>query len=116
MTRESEHGPLIVADPAFGEPIAASSAPVPAPRDGSAERRRSVTSARDLSELYFAPIAGTAREAQAIRLLFRDATVLAGERATESSVRQFGAPRMLHIATHGFFLQHAGIAPQGRHE
>ena len=76
------------------------------------ERRRSVTSARDLSEVYFAPIDGTAREAQAIRRLFPDATVLAGERATESSLRQFAAPRLLHIATHGFFLQYAGVAPK----
>ena len=71
-----------------------------------------MTSARDLSEVYFAPIAGTAREAQAIRLLFPEATVLARERATESSLRQFAAPRLLHIATHGFFLQYAGIAPK----
>jgi CHAT domain-containing protein/tetratricopeptide (TPR) repeat protein len=112
VARKGEHGPLIVADPAFGEPIAASSAPVPAGTGRTRERRRSVTSARDLSEVYFAPISGTAREAQAIRMLFRDATVLAGERATESSLRQFAAPRMLHIATHGFFLQFAGIAPK----
>ena len=110
--RESGHGPLIVANPAFGEPIAASSAPVPGPTGRTGERRRSVTSARDLSEVYFAPISGTAREAQAIRVLFPDATVLAGERATEASLRQFAAPRMLHIATHGFFLQYAGIAPK----
>ena len=71
-----------------------------------------MTSARDLSETYFAPIAGTAREGQAIRRLFPDATLLAGERASESSLRQFAAPRLLHIATHGFFLQYAGIAPK----
>ena len=101
-----------MANPAFGEPIAASGAPVPGPTARTGERRRSVTSARDLSDVYFAPISGTAREAQAIRMLFPDATVLAGDRATESSLRQFAAPRMLHIATHGFFLQHAGIAPK----
>jgi CHAT domain-containing protein len=71
-----------------------------------------VTSARDLSEVYFAPLGATAREAQAIRRLFPDATVLAGDRATESSLREFAAPRLLHIATHGFFLQYAGIAPK----
>jgi CHAT domain-containing protein len=76
------------------------------------EPRRSVTSARDLTEVYFAPIAGTAREAQAIRRMFPDATLLAGERASESSLRQIAAPRLLHIATHGFFLQYAGLAPK----
>ena len=112
VTREAQHGPLIVANPAFGEPIAASPAPIPGATVRTREQRRSVTSARDLSEVYFAPIAGTAREAQAIQLLFPDATVLAGERASESSLRQFAAPRLLHIATHGFFLQYAGIAPK----
>ena len=38
--------------------------------------------------------------------------MLGGERASEASLRQFAAPRLLHIATHGFFLQYAGIAPK----
>ena len=115
VPREGQHGPLIVANPAFGEPIAGVRSRADSRRPTVPhryEQRRSVTSARDLSEVYFAPIAGTAREAQAIRRLFPDATVLAGERASESSLRQIAAPRLLHIATHGFFLQYAGIAPK----
>ena len=112
VPREGQHGPLIVANPAFGEPTASAAGRTPGPTGRTSEQRRSVTSARDLSEVYFAPIAGTAREAQAIQLLFPDTTVLARERATESSLRQFAAPRLLHIATHGFFLQYAGIAPK----
>jgi CHAT domain-containing protein/Tfp pilus assembly protein PilF len=111
VPRESENGPLIVANPAFGESKAASGDRIPGAKTGTGPRR-SVTSARDLSEVFFAPITGTAREAQAIRLLFKDATVLTGDRASESSLRQFAAPRLLHIATHGFFLQYAGIAPK----
>lgn len=111
VAREGQHGPLIVANPAFGDP-AASAARIAGPTVGTGGQRRSVTSARDLSEVYFAPIAGTAREARAIGLLFPDATVLARERATESSLRQFASPRLLHIATHGFFLQYAGAAPK----
>jgi CHAT domain-containing protein len=110
LPREGEHGPLIVANPSFGEPRVTPGTQIASAKAG--RQRRSVTSARDLSEVYFAPIAGTAREAEAIRLLFRDATVLTGEQATESSLRQFAAPRLLHIATHGFFLQYAGIAPK----
>jgi CHAT domain-containing protein len=123
VAREGQHGPLIVANPAFGdlsaealaraEPIAASPAASSGLTVRTREQRRSVTSARDLSEVYFAPIAGTAREAQAIQRLFPDATVLEGDRASESSLRQFAAPRLLHIATHGFFLQYAGFAPKG---
>jgi CHAT domain-containing protein len=109
VARAAQHGPLIVANPAFGEPIAAT--PPSSATAAVRAQRRSVTSARDLSEVYFAPIAGTAREARAIQTLFPDATVLGGERATEASLRQIAAPRLLHIATHGFFLEYAGVAP-----
>ena len=114
VTREAQRGPLIVANPAFGDLPAEALAKAGPIAKAAAVRdaRRSVTSARDLSEVYFATIAGTAREAQAIQLLFPDATVLGGERASEASLRQFAAPRLLHIATHGFFLQYAGVAPK----
>ena len=93
VAREAQHGPLIVARSGIRRTDrGVFGAPSRLPRHATRERRRSVTSARDLSEVYFAPIAGTAREAQAIRMLFPDATVLAGERATESSLRQFAAP------------------------
>ena len=112
VTREGLHGPLVVANPAFDEPPTANRGEVRHREPRTGQSRRSVTSARDMSEVYFAPIAGTAREARAIQLLFRDATVLSGEHATESSLREFASPRLLHIATHGFFLQYAGIAPK----
>ena len=112
VPRESAHGPLIMANPAFDEPPTATDRGGRSRDAQSGQGRRSVTTARDLSEVYFAPLAGTAREARAIRLLFHDATVLTGEQATEASLRQFASPRLLHIATHGFFLQYAGVAPK----
>ncbi len=69
VERDSQRGPLIVANPAFGEPVASPPRGLRRPSGGTGEQRRSVTSARDLSEVYFAPIAGTTREAQAIRRL-----------------------------------------------
>jgi len=77
--------PVIVADPSFGEPAAA-------------------------SELYFAPLSGTAAEGRAIKALFPDATLLMGGRATKANVAQVKAPRILHIASHGFFLNVGGPA------
>jgi CHAT domain-containing protein/Tfp pilus assembly protein PilF len=71
--------PVIVADPLFGEP------------------------ASD-SELYFAPLSGSATEGRSIKALFPDATLLTGGRATKATVAQVKAPRILHIASHGFFL------------
>lgn len=92
--------PLVIADPAFGESGALTDvalAKTPA-------RRRSVTTGRDLKDVYFAPLFATAQEARAIKTLFSDATVLTGAQATETALKQTAAPRLLHIATHGFFL------------
>ena len=65
------------------------------------------TAPQDLSTIYFAPIAGTAEEARAIKALFPEATLLTGRRATKASLLGLDAPRMLHIASHGFFLDDA---------
>jgi CHAT domain-containing protein len=70
----------------------------------SEAKRQSVTTGADLSEVYFAPLGGTAQEAQAIKSLFAEATVLTDTQATESELKRVAAPRILHIATHGFFL------------
>jgi CHAT domain-containing protein len=103
--RRSASGPLVLADPSFGEPDA--------PRIADARvasSRRSITTGADLESVYFAPISGTAEEARAIRALFPDADVLTGPQATESALKRAEAPRVLHIATHGFFLQDSSAA------
>jgi CHAT domain-containing protein len=48
---------------------------------------------------------GTAEEAQALKALFPGAEFLTSKRAKESSLKRAFAPRILHIATHGFFLE-----------
>lgn len=96
--RKNENKSLIVANPLFGS----------AARDSKRDektRRRSVTTARSLSETYFAPLAGTLAEARSIQNLFPDATLLDEGRATEAALKNINAPRILHIATHGFFLE-----------
>jgi CHAT domain-containing protein/uncharacterized DUF497 family protein len=131
VARESRSAPLVIANPAFGEPApeqktdAAANARklnagakernAQATKEQTARattkpdepkaRRRSVTDARSLSELYFPPLVGTAEEADAIRKLFPEAHLLTGESATKSVLEQAVAPRILHVATHGFFLQ-----------
>jgi CHAT domain-containing protein len=108
VARESKGSPTVFADPSFGEPVAqqvAGAGAVQRPAARGGRRRRSVTTARDLSEIYFAPLNGTAQEARTIHALYPEANLLTGERATESALKAVAAPRVLHIATHGFFLQ-----------
>jgi CHAT domain-containing protein/tetratricopeptide (TPR) repeat protein len=88
-------GPVAVAAPAFGgsaEGSFASSAP--------ARGRRSM----ELGSMQWAPLPGTASEAAALRSVFPDLQLLTGGEATEERVKALQAPRLLHVATHGFFL------------
>jgi CHAT domain-containing protein len=72
---------LLLANPAYGDP--------PPEQEGS-----------------FDPLPGTAEEAKAIRPLVRGKQlVLEGQAATESAVRAIKSPKVLHLATHGFFLE-----------
>jgi len=103
VSRTAQNSSLVVADPWFGEP----DLPQPEKADGvqsRARKRESTTSATDLSSVYFAPLSGTAQEARSIKSLFPEIVTLLGPQATESSLKRSTAPRILHIATHGFFL------------
>jgi CHAT domain-containing protein/Tfp pilus assembly protein PilF len=109
VPRTARSAPTIVADPLFGEPAPSGAAePRSNSRFAAASARRTVTTAPDLSTVYFAPLPGTADEARAIKSLFPEARVLNGQKATKSELLQLEAPRILHIATHGFFLDDPG--------
>jgi len=100
----SSRGPVVVADPFFGEPRIALAA---------GARRRSITTGPGLSSMYFAPLPGTAEEARSIQSLWHDAKVLTGREASKASLKSLEAPRILHIATHGFFLSEGAPAEGG---
>jgi CHAT domain-containing protein len=103
--------PVIVADPRFGEPASTVRRTV----GPTSAVRQSVTSGTTLSTAYFSPLAATGSEARAIKALFPEARLLTGAAATKENVRRVRAPRILHIASHAFFLDDLqGGAAAGR--
>jgi CHAT domain-containing protein/tetratricopeptide (TPR) repeat protein len=99
--------PLIMADPAFdgvGEVAASERAP-----SALTIGERS----RDFAGVKFDPLSGTAAEAQLLKQIIPDARVLTGRQATETALKQVKGPRILHIATHGFFLQDLDVDATG---
>lgn len=59
----------------------------------------------DLSQFRVQALPGTAREAEALRSLLPNAEILTEQYATEQALKQVQSPGILHIATHGFFLE-----------
>ncbi|MEZ5429047.1 MAG: CHAT domain-containing protein [Pyrinomonadaceae bacterium] len=97
--RKSRTKPVLVANPSFGDPVStAGTNPI-------STARRSITATRDLSDTYFSSLEGTKQEADSIKKLFPEAVFLSGEKATETALKQVASPSILHIATHGFFLE-----------
>jgi CHAT domain-containing protein len=95
-TAPARGGPVVMADPAYGQSTSGPPPDIGAYRSGDLDR----------SGLVFTPLAGTAAEAKALqRLLKLDAQeVLTGVDATEEKLKGLHGPRILHVATHGFFL------------
>ncbi len=83
--------PLLLANPAFGEPPAQ-------PKNNAAP------SSRDAIQMRFPALPGTEQEAMAIQPLIPGAVLLKEANAKESALRSEHSPILLHIATHGFFL------------
>lgn len=91
LLRQSAHGAprsgaLIVANPDFGPP------PATRPAGGG------------LAGAVFKPLPGTAGEARALGGLLAGSTVVTGGDATATALSTAHAPKILHVATHGFFL------------
>ncbi|MBO0861229.1 MAG: CHAT domain-containing protein [Chloracidobacterium sp.] len=94
--------PMIMANPAFGR-----AAPTGARAGQNAAGLRSGdpgSRQNDPGQIYFQPLPHTRREALAIKAAFPEASVLLRGKATETALKRAKAPRILHIATHGFFL------------
>lgn len=92
---EPRSPPLVVGGPAYGSKQAHHEP------GGDSRAARPV----DFGQVYFPPLEGALQESQEIGKLLPRALVLTDAQATEGALKQAHAPRILHIATHGFFLE-----------
>jgi CHAT domain-containing protein/Tfp pilus assembly protein PilF len=92
-----EHGasprmpPLVVASPDYDMQISFDASGSKLPESSAA--------------MHFAPLHGTLREADAIHDLLPAFEISTGKSATKEMLERVRAPLVLHVATHGFFLE-----------
>lgn len=66
-----------------------------------------------LGDVEFTPLPGAAEEIASIAKLLPKAHRLTGDLAMETTIVQLAAPSILHVATHGFFLDENGETMEG---
>jgi CHAT domain-containing protein/Tfp pilus assembly protein PilF len=93
-----KQGAVIFANPSFDS--AGESKQATSIATASEHGRRSV----DLRDAKFSPLPGTAGEAAALAAVIPEVKLFTGAQATEAALKQVSGPRILHVATHGFFL------------
>jgi CHAT domain-containing protein/lipopolysaccharide biosynthesis regulator YciM len=111
VARESKGGPLVVAAPDFGRrnDVEASSL-----EQGASEGESKAESARSaINNFYFPPLPSAEQEGEALKSLLPGATLLTKGQATKTALSQIQAPRLLHVATHGFFLEDQDFTSAG---
>jgi CHAT domain-containing protein/Tfp pilus assembly protein PilF len=112
VARESKGGPLVIAAPDFG-----GRSQVEASRLGKQEKDASVGGGKEKSarsvigEFQFTPLPYAAQEGEALRALLPGSTLLTKGQATKAALGQARSPLILHVATHGFFLEDQKLAP-----
>jgi CHAT domain-containing protein len=117
VRRESRGEPLVVAAPDFGrrrrfETLSLDNQGKTTPEeDVNVESPRSA--ANRIDEFYFPPLPYAAQEGEALRELLPGANLLTKDQATKAALSQVHSPRLLHIATHGFFLEDRKLTSAG---
>ncbi len=95
QTKQELQAPVIIANPDYQQ--------AGTPKIAAAQKSDN-RSSRDLN-LTFGPLPGTKKEAEQLHKLLPKSTVLTDAQATENALKQIQSPEILHIATHGFFLE-----------
>ncbi|MFP2931950.1 CHAT domain-containing protein, partial [Pyxidicoccus sp. 3LG] len=109
---------VVLADPDFHVSRLASSSAWekttdPAERSASLERFFS-TERADVAQRPWVPLPGTREEALAIQRLMPQAQLFLGPEASKERLLSLSTPGVLHLATHGFFLEDAPTPPNSR--
>jgi CHAT domain-containing protein len=110
----------VLADPDFSARLPTSA---PSLAEASAQTERSFSLERFFSSLREGqahrawatiPLPGTRQEAEAIQRLLPQAQLFLGHEATKERLLQLPTPAILHLATHGFFLEDSSTPPRSR--
>ena len=100
----TNQSPVLLANPHFNQ--SGKSRTVPAQTNRPSNQRPV-----DADQLKVGPLPGTATEVQEIAKLLSDAELLTESAATENALKQLQSPKILHLATHGFFLNIERVVP-----
>jgi CHAT domain-containing protein/Tfp pilus assembly protein PilF len=100
---------VVLADPDFGAALARAERPTSVAR--SASSWRDALTNRDWN---LTPLPGSRQEAEAIQRLLPQAQVFLGTEATKERLLNLPPAGILHLATHGFFLEDVPVPPQSR--
>jgi CHAT domain-containing protein len=103
---KSSGAAVIIADPDFGGQASSDE------QRGLKISKQVKNDAASFPEIYFSPLPGTAEEAHALGEILKGATVLTRTQATEAAIKKVVAPNILHVATHGFFLEDVVVNPE----
>jgi CHAT domain-containing protein/tetratricopeptide (TPR) repeat protein len=96
----SQNAPVILANPLFDN-ASTPNASEPVESQNVEGGSRSI----DFTKFKYPPLPGTLLEAREIAALLTDAEVFTDAKATESAIKRVSRPTILHVATHGFFLE-----------
>ncbi|KFE63467.1 CHAT domain-containing tetratricopeptide repeat protein [Hyalangium minutum] len=116
--RPSSTSVVILADPAFSAALdiaspGDSSPPKPTERSVGLQRLFSTLRSEE-ADVPWTPLPGTRVEAETLHRLLPQAQLLLGADATKQALLNLSTPGVLHIATHGFFLEDAHASPGSR--
>jgi CHAT domain-containing protein/Tfp pilus assembly protein PilF len=115
VARQSQTGPLVVADPDFGGRRQVEPARLLKQKKGKLkEQAKEERPASAFSQFYFPALPYTAEEGKALRTLLPGASLLTKRQASKTALKQVHGPAILHIATHGFFLEDQKSSSAGK--